>query len=422
MSRSNHKEGTTAMQRIGKYFAIAAVATGITFSGLAPASATGTQPAPGQVAYAVSSSNVQNTVISTGVVTNDSSGKIVLKDVNTKSAPKQTVPKKHKLTRVERKYGYGCTFVKDAYNSGLNPKGSLKFFRDHNMVVCPDKYSPTGLIKVAGGMTGRNCRNVVRLLNKPPAKRDIVPANKVIMVVSFSHTSTVQSVATTLGVASSQASCSVNGASASSTAYGSAYGYASATASATGKTVVEARTNATRKLNPADLRNSATTNAFTAAAVKLSTSASAYCQGAPVTFSCPLGSTTNNAGTACVKAGNTTPPEAPQPAPAIQPQPAPAPQPVVVIQPAPAPQPCDVGSTRDSSGVCVKNAATTPAPVANPIPGGTTTPVGIDPAPAPSGSPAPVDAPPYVAPAPSQCYDATGATVPSTDPTALFCS
>jgi hypothetical protein len=52
-----------------------------------------------------------------------------------------------------------CHFVRNFKNSGKDANGHLHFFVDHNGTLCPSKASPTGWVKVSGGMTGRHCMN-----------------------------------------------------------------------------------------------------------------------------------------------------------------------------------------------------------------------------------------------------------------------
>lgn len=404
MSRSNHKEGTTVVKRIFAGLALTVVALGFATPAFATDTTVSTVSTPVR-SSAASVSAVHTTVISASVASGYSNGKLVIAD--------DPAPKPTKIV------SSNCKWVNHGYNSGKTQGGKRYWFKDNvRAKVCKNTSSPTGWVKVAGGMSGRKCFNPYAL---PKAKVPGPVVTKFVLIRAFAaSTSTVKTTAYVNQQVMATASCRTPNTSASALAYGNGRVLVTATASANASTRSSAITAASKAAARNLLQMAKTdTRAFAAAKLDLVAKAFATCYEVPVTqVTCSAGNTPS--GLTCVKAGNTTPPEAPQPV--VVPQPAPAPQPVVVIQPAPAPQPCDVGSTRDSSGVCVKNAATTPAPVANPIPAGTTTPVGIDPAPAPSGSPAPVDAPPYVAPAPSQCYDATGATVPSTDPTALFCS
>lgn len=52
-----------------------------------------------------------------------------------------------------------CHFVRNFKNSGKDANGHLHYFVDHNGTLCPSKASPTGWVKVSGGMTGRHCMN-----------------------------------------------------------------------------------------------------------------------------------------------------------------------------------------------------------------------------------------------------------------------
>jgi hypothetical protein len=74
-----------------------------------------------------------------------------------------------------------CHWVKEGWNSGESANGELWWFKDHHMYVCPNKNSPTGWVKVKGGMTGRRCYNPVKVGEEPKK----VVTGKVKLVRSF---------------------------------------------------------------------------------------------------------------------------------------------------------------------------------------------------------------------------------------------
>ncbi|HVX48478.1 MAG TPA: hypothetical protein VHA05_03945 [Candidatus Saccharimonadales bacterium] len=67
----------------------------------------------------------------------------------------------------------------DGENSGETATGEVFWFYDTHMYVCPNKESPTGWVKIKGGMTGARCFNAVKP-NTPPK-----PTPKIVMVESF---------------------------------------------------------------------------------------------------------------------------------------------------------------------------------------------------------------------------------------------
>ena len=67
--------------------------------------------------------------------------------------------------KVVQIHSSGCHFVRNFKNSGKDAKGHLHFFVDHNGTLCPSKASPTGWVKVSGGMTGRHCMNPAAEMN-----------------------------------------------------------------------------------------------------------------------------------------------------------------------------------------------------------------------------------------------------------------
>lgn len=71
------------------------------------------------------------------------------------------------------------------WNSGRGADGKLYWFKDPVPgYVCRMKGSPTGWVKVAGGQTGRNCKNPAKVGGKAPGR---VVTGKVLMVRSFTQ-------------------------------------------------------------------------------------------------------------------------------------------------------------------------------------------------------------------------------------------
>lgn len=69
------------------------------------------------------------------------------------------------------------------WNSGRDTNGQLKWFRDpYPATVCRSTKSPTGWVKVAGGLTGRKCFNPAKVNGPAPGK---VVKGRVLMVVSY---------------------------------------------------------------------------------------------------------------------------------------------------------------------------------------------------------------------------------------------
>jgi hypothetical protein len=127
------------------------------------------------------------------------------------------------------KHSSRCHWVKEAWNSGENANGTLWWFKDTNMYVCPSKSSPTGWAKEAGGMTGRHCGNPVRLIGTPP--HNVVSRKKIKLVAHLTVTATVHVIATASLSGTATATCSIPPfVSASSSV--SAIGTASASAAA----------------------------------------------------------------------------------------------------------------------------------------------------------------------------------------------
>lgn len=68
-----------------------------------------------------------------------------------------------------------CKWVKGGYNSGKDANGKLQYFYDGKRAkVCRNKKSPTGWVKVAGGLTGRNCGNPWRFTKPKVVVKNVV--------------------------------------------------------------------------------------------------------------------------------------------------------------------------------------------------------------------------------------------------------
>lgn len=171
-----------------------------------------------------------------------------------------------------------CHWVKEAYNSGENADGTLFWFKDTHMRVCPSKTSPTGWAKVAGGMTGRNCGNAVRL-SKPP--RNVVPRSHVKLLAHLVITANIRVTAVANLSGSATATCSVSGASATSSVNASGSATASAEASATASTKTKAIAQGTTKAMEIVTKSKAAlyTAAKTEASTTISGKATALCKG-----------------------------------------------------------------------------------------------------------------------------------------------
>jgi hypothetical protein len=109
-----------------------------------------------------------------------------------------------------------CIRVHGFWNSGEAADGHLFWFWDHAWgTLCRNSHSPSGWVKVAGGITGRRCFNAAKPKGTPPGP--VVKA-KVILVRSLARLQlTLHATATAV------ASCDTSGSSAF------AYGSASAT-------------------------------------------------------------------------------------------------------------------------------------------------------------------------------------------------
>lgn len=102
-----------------------------------------------------------------------------------------------------------CHWVKGGWNSGHGIDGRLYWFWDSTPAyICPSKKSPTGWIKVKGGMTGRRCGNPWKPKGKP---RGPIVKN-VTMVKSFAKLKiTVTATATAKVVGTCPNNPSING-------------------------------------------------------------------------------------------------------------------------------------------------------------------------------------------------------------------
>jgi len=172
-----------------------------------------------------------------------------------------------------------CTWWKEGWNSGYGANGQLFWFVDHNLHVCPDSHSPTGWVKVGGGMTGADCGNIVRPMGSPP-KKNVVASSKVRFVANFTWNAAIKiksvsmaKVSVSVNVHNADYSCT-----ASASASGSATATATATATASASSKVKAVTTAkgqavkiTQSLNQsgsAEAEGTATTQATATASAK----------------------------------------------------------------------------------------------------------------------------------------------------------
>lgn len=103
-----------------------------------------------------------------------------------------------------------CHWVGKGYNSGRGVDGKLHYFLDHHMYVCPNRHSPTGWVKVKGGMTGRNCGNPVAI------KRPKHVVKVVTLVKSFAKVHIVVKAMATASVTGSCPNSNISGSASSS--------------------------------------------------------------------------------------------------------------------------------------------------------------------------------------------------------------
>jgi len=139
-----------------------------------------------------------------------------------------------------------CFWVKTAYNGGYWAGHSGFWYqKDHNLHVCKSSASPTGYIKIGGGMTGADCHNPIKLLKSPPPARRIITA-KVQWASHFIFKAAVSvtSKSTSSVSVSVQQHNADNTCQASASARAGGLGQASAKAVAYGNTKVSAVTNA----------------------------------------------------------------------------------------------------------------------------------------------------------------------------------
>lgn len=61
-----------------------------------------------------------------------------------------------------------CVWESTFWNSGTAADGKKLWFKDHNGEICRDSHSPTGWVKVAGGITGRDCGNEAKPFGPAP--------------------------------------------------------------------------------------------------------------------------------------------------------------------------------------------------------------------------------------------------------------
>ena len=170
----------------------------------------------------------------------------------------------------------------DGWNSGENANGTLYWFWDTHMYVCPSKTSPTGWAKVKGGMTGRDCGNAVKLKQKP--QHNVVARSRVkllphLVVEAVVHVSAKASV-----IGSAIAKCEEGGAfaAASLNASGEAIATAEgkATASSKSKAIAKATAEANFKLVTKE-KASAYATARAEATSKIEGQVAAKCHGSP---------------------------------------------------------------------------------------------------------------------------------------------
>lgn len=139
-----------------------------------------------------------------------------------------------------------CKWVTGGWNSGKDANGKLHFFWDGKRAkVCRNKKSPTGWVKVKGGITGRNCSNPWRF-SKPK-----VVVNNVVMIrkwikVTVSATASVR-VEGICGFAEASATAS---ATVKARTYVQGKNAAEATAYATAKAQAVAKASASLNCTP----------------------------------------------------------------------------------------------------------------------------------------------------------------------------
>lgn len=125
-------------------------------------------------------------------------------------------------------------FWGDGLNSGETATGEIFWFYDTHMKMCPDKKSSTGWVKVAGGMTGRDCENEVK-----PNAQPLPEEPKIIILPSFGK---YKVKATAHALEKVHSSCGV--AEATATAHGMAYGMTKIQAQSNAKVVASAKAQA----------------------------------------------------------------------------------------------------------------------------------------------------------------------------------
>lgn len=168
-----------------------------------------------------------------------------------------------------------CFYVKSAYNGGYwyGHKG-FYYQLDHNLHVCKSTASPTGYIKIGGGITGADCHNPVKLISSPPAKQNILSKVQWSSTFLFRATVTVTAKATSTVRVSVSTHNADNSCQASASAYGTSSATATATATATASTSASATISAAASAR-SQTHQSASVKASADAQVRASSTAAA---------------------------------------------------------------------------------------------------------------------------------------------------
>lgn len=111
-----------------------------------------------------------------------------------------------------------CVWESTFWNSGRSANGKTMYFKDHNGQICRDANSPTGWVKVAGGITGRDCGNAAKPFGLVPGP---IAPGKIEMLTNLNVNAVVRAKAT----ASATAKCENAAGSASASANASAYAF-----------------------------------------------------------------------------------------------------------------------------------------------------------------------------------------------------
>lgn len=321
-----HQEGTT-MNAKKKFLAVLVILGfvsalfGLSTNSAVADTTNGTVTAP-KIVTSGSTSSIDAVETAYSTAATHSGTKIILEDVNTAPAATNT---------------HQCMWTVNGYNSGHTKAGKLYWFKDPKRAqICRNSHSPTGWVKVAGGISGRNCHNPYA---PPKAKVPGPIVTQYVLVQKIPDSaSTVQATLTMVREASVTASCTVtdsSGDTASASAEAFAFGtaYATASASAHAATQVTATHNASLEAQKSVISQSAdtATAAFVQATVQLVVKAFATCTKVPVNqVTCTAGNTTDQNGYTCTKDGSTTPQPTSNPSPggtSTPPGPNPSPSP-----------------------------------------------------------------------------------------------